>query len=84
MIMWRRPVSIAIGRRWSRKVARAIIRRLGAINWRLGGAMIAIVGGGLFVVVAPILVLVEAASCDDTDQEEDQQDRPPHHLLGPA
>ena len=96
-MMWRRSVSIAIGRRW-----RTIIRRLRAINWRLGaihwrlgdimsrlrGARIAIVVGSLFLVGAFQLA---AASCDETNCKDDQQDCPPSiapsiafHLLGSA
>ena len=94
-MMWRRSVSIAIGRRW-----RTIIRRLRAINWRLGaihwrlggimsrlrGARIAIVVGSLFLVGAS--QLAATASCNETKgqavYEDDQQDCPPFHLLGSA
>ena len=88
-MIWGRPVSIAIGRKW-----RAIIRRLRAINWRLGaihwrlgakmsrlrGAMIAIVVGSLFPADASQLANRE----DETNCKDDQQDCPPFHPLGSA
>ena len=79
-----------MGRRWRRKIPRAIIRRLstinwrlrpiirrlGAISWRLRGSIIGIVGS-LFVGCASELA---AAACDQTNSEHDQQDCPPFHI----